>query len=78
MTRDPGAKIGLRRTAGDIQAAVDEAVDQGSNDFGAVEDLAAPATRAGGELIEMTDLPVEEDNGHLRPGLLMDRRASAV
>jgi hypothetical protein len=64
-SRDACAQIGFRTRAGDVHAAVDEAVDEGADDLGAVQHLAALPANLAREPIEMKDLPVEEHDRHL-------------
>ena len=62
MARDLGAQIGLGRRRPHIDPAVDQSIDQRSDDLGPVQDLAALAADIGGELIEVMNLSIEEDD----------------
>jgi len=58
-TRDAAAKIAFGLGSGDVQAAVDEAVDERANDLSAIQQFAGFAAVGGREAIEVHDLPVE-------------------
>src|SRR5439155_19207080 len=66
-----GSKIGLGVGGGDVQTAVDQAVDQRTDDFSAVQGLDLLGARRRGQVIEVEDLPVEEDYRDLRPRLVV-------
>jgi len=74
---DPIAQIELRGHAGDVEAAADDAIDEGSDHAGAREDRAGRAVDLGDHAIEPDDLTVQENNGHLGPRFIMDQRSSA-
>ena len=60
MARDLGAQVGFGRRRRDIHPAVDQPVDQGADNLGAVQNLAVLAPDVGGEAIEVMDLPIEQ------------------
>ena len=76
MPRDPRAQVGFRPRGRDVHSAVDQSVDQRTDDLGAVQDLAALAADVGREAIEMLDLSIEENDGNFRPGLLVYWRSA--
>lgn len=57
---DTRPQVGFRRRCRDVHARIEQAVDQGADDFGAVEDLPVPASNVRGEAIEVEDLAIEE------------------
>ena len=77
VARDFGAEIGLGTARRDVEAAVEESIDQRPDDLGAVEYLAAAPACSGRQPIEILDLAIEEHDGNLRPGFLMDGRTTA-
>ena len=77
MAGDFGPQVSLGAGRGDVEAGVEESVDQGPDDFGAVEHLAAAAARSRRETVEILDLAIEEHDGNLGPGFLMHGRTTA-
>ena len=72
--RHLGSKIGLGPGGADVQTAVDQAVDQRTDDFGAIQRLELIGARRRRKPIEVVDLPVEEDHRDLRPRLAVHWR----
>jgi len=64
---DARTKVGFGAGVCDVHAAVEEAIDQRTDDFRAVQDFAIgrPPVAVAGEAIEMGNLPIEEHDRHL-------------
>ena len=76
--RDLGPEIRFRTRRADVQAAVDQTVDERTDDLRPVHDFAAASADVDGELIELNDLPIEENDRNLGPRFLMNRGTSAA
>jgi hypothetical protein len=61
---------------GEIQAALQNPVDQGTNERGAINRAMALSSNAAGEVIQIVNLALKEDDGHLCPCFLMDLGAT--
>jgi hypothetical protein len=59
---DARAQVSLGRGTGDVHSAVEQTVNQRTDDFGAVQHFAAFAADIDGESIEVDDLTVEQDD----------------
>src|SRR4051794_36006686 len=70
------AQVGFGGRRVHVEAAFDQTVDQRADDLGAIERSAGLAAAVRSEPIEVSDLPIEEDDGDLRPGLVVDGRAA--
>ena len=62
---------GLRRRRGDVEAAVDQSVDEGANQSRAVEHFSALPADICRQSIQMKDLTIEQHDRHLGPCLLV-------
>ena len=71
-------QIGHRDAAGDVHAAVDQAVDERADDLGAVQDLAVSRARVRRDTIEVHDLTIEQDDRNFRPAFLVNGRTAAT
>ena len=69
-------EIGFRRRGRQVDVRVGHRVDQRPEQLRAADRGAALRADIGGEAIEEDDLAVEEDDGDLGPGLVMDRRST--
>jgi hypothetical protein len=78
VARNPRAQVGFRPGGRDVHPAVDQSIDQSADDFGAVHDLAAPASDVSREAIEVLDLSIEKDDRNLLPGFLVYGRSAAA
>ena len=71
---DARSQIGFGAGAGDVHAALDQAVDQRADDFRTVHRLAVFCAHVFREAIEIVNLAIEQDDRHLRPRFVVHGR----
>ena len=80
-TESPGdapAKVGFGGGARDVEAAVDQAVDQSTDDLSPIQNFSALAADIRGQAIEMNDLTIEQHHGDFGPRFAVDGWSSAA
>jgi len=71
---DARPQVRLGCGTGDVHSAVEEAVNERTDDSGAIQQFAAITADIDGESIKVDDLTVKQHNRNFRPGFLMNRR----
>ena len=77
-TSDACAQVGFRAGAGDVHAALDQAVDECADDLGAVHAFAVLVAHVLAEPIEHVNLAIEKNDRHFRPWFIVDRRSAGA
>ena len=67
MAGDAGPKLVFRADGLDVESAVEQPVDDGSDERGAVHRVTGPLPDVTREAIEAHDLSIEQHHGHLGP-----------
>ena len=75
---DPSSKLSFRNGSRDLEFAVEQPVENGANECGAVHRRAGPVSHVLGKAIELHDLSIEQHDRHLRPRFGVDTRAPAA
>ena len=75
---DARAQVGFRAGAGDVHAALNQAIDERADDLGTVHPLAVPVAHVFREAVERMNLAVEEDDRHFGPWLTVDGRPAGA
>src|SRR5207244_7580701 len=76
--RDARAQSGFRPTTGDIHPAVDQPVNECTDDLGAIEHLAAFSADVRREPIEVDNLSIEKHHRYFRPSFIVYRRTASA
>jgi hypothetical protein len=73
---DPFSQVRLGREVGEVEAVMHEAVDQGTDDTGPIQNFTTIAADVGHQAVEHDNLSIEQHDGDFGPPLLVQARAA--